>query len=72
MHSSVSAHECNIKRKQIMCPDFITSFILVEMYFVEYTLLLGGLHDYIHIVYVKKMSLCEGKEGTNKEILLKP
>lgn len=55
-----------------MCPDFITSFILVEMYFVEYTLLLDGLHDYIHIVYVKKMSLCEGEEGTNKEILLKP
>lgn len=55
-----------------MCPDCITSFMLVEMYFVEYTLLLDGLHDYIHIVYVKKISLCEGEEETNKEILLKP
>lgn len=57
MHSSVSAHEYYIKRKQIMCPDFITSFILVEMYFVEYTLLLDALHDYIHIVYVKNVSM---------------
>ena len=40
-----------------MCPDFITSFILVEMYFVEYTLLLDALHDYIHIVYVKNVSM---------------